>query len=156
MKVFFFAVLVSLSGFIAAQKITPEVIGSAGDVFKSGGFTLEWTLGEIATESLTSTNFKLTQGFHQGRIVISSVSNPVLEGFNVYPNPVQASLSLENFTNGMVDYILTDIQGLKVVQNKITEGVHLLNTENIPAGIYILKVQNQNQSQYFKIEKLNK
>ena len=156
MKIFFLAVLVSFGSLINAQKITPEVIASAGDVFKSGGFTLEWTLGEIATESLSSSNFRLTQGFHQGNIVISSVSNSIIEGFSVYPNPAYFSINLENFTNGIVRYSLVDMHGLEIENNKITEGIHQINIENVPVGTYILRVQNHHQVQNFKIEKINK
>ena len=48
------------------------------------------------------------------------------------------------------------MHGLEIENNKITEGIHQINIENVPVGTYILRVQNHHQAQNFKIEKINK
>ena len=50
---------------INAQSVSPEVISSSGDYFEGPNASLSWTLGEIATETFTSGNIILTQGFQQ-------------------------------------------------------------------------------------------
>jgi len=51
--------------FISAQTVSPEVISSSGDYFEGANGSLSWTLGEIATETFSSGNIILTQGFQQ-------------------------------------------------------------------------------------------
>ncbi|MEL7163603.1 MAG: hypothetical protein AAFN92_22790 [Bacteroidota bacterium] len=51
-------------GTLGAQSVTPEVVAPAGTTFTNGTISLEWTLGEIMTETFTG-SVVLTQGFHQ-------------------------------------------------------------------------------------------
>lgn len=48
-----------------AQSIDRNVVASSGDYFEGPSSSISWTLGEIATETLTDGNFIITQGFHQ-------------------------------------------------------------------------------------------
>jgi len=62
-----------------AQSIHREVIASSGDHFVGANASISWTLGEIATETLTDGNYILTQGFHQPYgIVIHGIDLDVL------------------------------------------------------------------------------
>ena len=48
-----------------AQSIERDVVASSGDYFEGTNISLSWTLGEIATETYSSGNIILTQGFQQ-------------------------------------------------------------------------------------------
>lgn len=62
-----------------AQSIDREVISSSGDYFEGTNGSISWTLGEIATETLTDGNIILTQGFQQPYgIVIHGIDLDVL------------------------------------------------------------------------------
>jgi len=63
----FYSLIVGLliSGFLSAQTVSPEVISTSGDYFSNASASLSWTLGELATETLTAGNITLTQGFQQ-------------------------------------------------------------------------------------------
>jgi hypothetical protein len=61
---------------LSAQTLSPVVLESSGNYYESTNVSLSWTLGEIATETYTSGNIILTQGFQQP----TSVS---LTGINV-------------------------------------------------------------------------
>jgi hypothetical protein len=61
---------------LSAQTLSPVVLASSGNYYESANVSLSWTLGEIATETYTSGNIILTQGFQQP----TSVS---LTGINV-------------------------------------------------------------------------
>lgn len=66
MKKIIFSLIIILTPFlITAQSVSPEVISSSGDYFEGPNASLSWTLGEIATETFTSGNIILTQGFQQ-------------------------------------------------------------------------------------------
>lgn len=48
-----------------SQSLDRSVLASAGEYYSSPVASLSWTLGEIATETYTSANVHLTQGFQQ-------------------------------------------------------------------------------------------
>ncbi len=56
--------LVLLPAFLVAQSLTQEAVTSGGETFTNGNFSLEWTLGEIMTESYAG-SIVITQGIHQ-------------------------------------------------------------------------------------------
>ncbi len=61
------------------QTIDSQVVSSSGDYFEGPNSSISWTLGEIATETLTDGNFILTQGFQQPfGIVIHGIDLNVL------------------------------------------------------------------------------
>jgi hypothetical protein len=64
-KTFKILLMVLLPGLLAAQSLSPVVIASAGNYYQGSNASLSWTLGEVATETYTSGNVILTQGFQQ-------------------------------------------------------------------------------------------
>jgi hypothetical protein len=66
MKKIFHLILISIiPGLLTGQSISPSVIASAGNYYEGTTASVSWTLGEIATETYTSGNVILTQGFQQ-------------------------------------------------------------------------------------------
>lgn len=52
-------------GNLYAQSFSLEVIGSAGTFATSASGSMAWTIGEVMTETYSSTDNFFTQGFHQ-------------------------------------------------------------------------------------------
>lgn len=151
-------------GICRAQSLAPEVIGSAGDVFSASNGSLEWTIGEIMTETYQQSNGYLTQGFHQtgqGFVGINEIN--VADNFSIYPNPVKDLLHLSFDSKEKGNYVieLFDMQGKKLLSQQITAGKGLqsteLNMQDIGSGVYLLNVYNTHTStrNAFKINKLN-
>jgi hypothetical protein len=89
------ALLLLLGVSIFAQSIERDVVASSGDYYESGGISLSWTLGEIATETYISGDNILTQGFQQPdatqRIYVELTL--LLEGpFNITTNMMDLNL----------------------------------------------------------------
>lgn len=142
-------------GFVSAQKITPQVIASAGDVQKANNISIEWTLGELATETLNANNLKITQGFHQANLTVVSTENPTLEGISVYPSPVSSTLTVKNAYLKTLQLTLTNIQGVEISKKSSNQNIIDLDLNQLPAGHYILIAKDKNVQQSFKIEKIN-
>ncbi|MEY4603038.1 MAG: hypothetical protein RIT43_330, partial [Bacteroidota bacterium] len=74
-----------------------EVIASSGNFDSMASGSLSWTLGEIATETVTDGNSFLTQGFQQpfegGVGIIEQSGNPYIHFF---PNPFYSSITILN------------------------------------------------------------
>ncbi|MBN3035923.1 MAG: hypothetical protein JW861_10085 [Bacteroidales bacterium] len=72
------ALLVATLG-TRSQSIERSVVASAGDYFAGANATLEWTLGEIATETFAAGNIILTQGFQQPvQVIITGIDVDLL------------------------------------------------------------------------------
>ena len=136
------------------QSLSPSVVTSSGDVFKNSDGTLEWTLGEIMTETYHNDIF-LTQGFQQ------SFKTPETgTGIWVYPNPAPDHINLRMFESG--DYLIDfyNIRGQKVFSKiiKVTGELQIqqIDIKNFEAAVYILRIQNTTTGRLLttKIDKL--
>lgn len=139
-KLFAFGLLIFLSVNLYSQ----QVISSAGTTVKNATLELSWTVGEPVIETFTGTSNILTQGFHQTRLVVTTVDPVEFPGLSliVYPNPVSSTLRLEikgEMTNN-ISYCLFDFNG-KLMLNKQVENLpELINMEIYAPGAYLLKV----------------
>lgn len=94
-----------------------------------------------------------------GKAAVSSV--PVNEtAINIFPNPFKENFTLiinEN-TNCKYNFMITDMQGktLQAVEKQIVKGVNTVsfNCKNVPAGMYVLKIQTAGKIEYRKLIKL--
>ncbi|MBA3899779.1 MAG: gliding motility-associated C-terminal domain-containing protein [Bacteroidetes bacterium] len=70
-----------------AQSLAPTVIATSGDYFESPSLSVSWTIGELMSETYTSTDHFLTQGFHQPSPRIPFVNEECREFFTGFsPN----------------------------------------------------------------------
>lgn len=69
----------------------------------------------------------------------------------IYPNPCSDFITIEANENSF--YTLYSIYGKKISQNKLTVGKNKLNTKNLTAGAYYIKINSTNSAtvQYVKI-----
>jgi hypothetical protein len=144
-----------------AQSLSSSVIGSAGEQAFSASGALEWTLGEIMTETYQESNGYFTQGFQQpATIKVTSLEEAEEKNLWVYPNPTQGVLNIKTTENGDYLFELFDMQGQKVV-SKNSVGVagtrlHQIDLQEFRVAIYLLRVANSTNGKntYHKIEKL--
>lgn len=144
---------------VFSQNISPEIISPAGEIYEGADVQINWTLGEIAINTIQSSELIITQGFHQPNYIITNISEPNMNisDVKVYPNP-------------STDFILIDIDlkdEKKVEIQLIDMNGHMLWTKNIkgktirekievstlPSGIYITNLFIEKEVQNFKILK---
>ncbi len=79
-----------------AQRVEPQVMATSGGSGSAGGYSLEWTLGQTAMQTLKSGEYVLTQGFHQPNLLVVGVRD-VRYPFEVYiaPNPFSHRIHLQ-------------------------------------------------------------
>lgn len=157
--ILFCFLLIFISNYTFCQKLSPEVISSAGDVSKTASVSLEWTLGETVIESSKTADKHYTQGFHQSYIKVTSIfpanNESLASDYNmiVFPNPVEAILEIkvssENLPQdkiGKVNLFLIDILGQQLSVQKTNEksGSTFLDMTGLPSGVYFLKAQEEN------------
>lgn len=148
--------LVVASYSIHAQSLTPEVVASSGESFTSSTIYLDWTLGELVTETFSG-NVELTQGFHQPTITPTSIDDLAssLGTIKVYPNPTSGNLFIEREKRGDLQLMLWDMKGSVVMQVNMSDVMQELDLSQLTEGIYILRMSDgQTVSKSIKIKKM--
>lgn len=157
MKLFFIIILASLSLKLQSQSLERSVIGTAGSSFTNTNLSLDWTVGEISTSTLSAGNSLLTQGFHQPPQSTLSVKNTkLLTGVTCFPNPVQNDLCIK-YTQLITDskIELFDATGKLVFsENHNATQEHHLNMSFYTSGIYTLKICVGNECNTFRVSKV--
>ena len=153
----FFSIFISNYSF--CQKLSPEIISSAGDISKTASISLEWTLGETVIESSKTADKHYTQGFHQSYLKVISIfpakNESLASDYNmmIFPNPVESILeikiSTENLSKdeiGEVELFLIDIRGQQLLVQKTNDKSNstFLDMTGFPSGTYFLKAQKEN------------
>jgi hypothetical protein len=157
--IFLACISLSLSGY-GQQKL--EVIASAGgyNVAPGGAISISWTLGETIIPDYTVPGvLSIVHGFQQ-RVVITEVEmnieSPV--SVNVYPNPVSdiVKIEFEQPVDIEVKGYLIDSRGSMVKIFSIGAGtvVQEVSMENLPAGLYYLRLQKGKFANVYRVVKL--
>ncbi len=142
-----------------AQHIERQVTASAGDYSQAPNFgSLHWTLGETATETLTSGGIRLSQGFHQLYVLTVGVDQAEAESFSlkVFPNPASSSVSIQNEHSGPLEWQLFDVSGKQLLQQALPAfSLQTVDLHTLPAGVYLLRATDERHKvRTFKIVKV--
>jgi hypothetical protein len=156
------SIIVSLALFFVislSAQVKQEVIASAGGYSVATGVSLSWTLGETIIPTFTNGGFTLTHGFQQ-QLIITAIEENLADVVKVtiYPNPASdvINIKLESPLDGEVKIYLIDSQG-KMLKTDFMEETMLekeINLQDIPAGIYYLKMIKGKLSNVYKVVKL--
>ena len=147
----------TLSSF--AQTNKQDVIASAGGYNVNGALSISWTLGETIIPTFQNGDLILTHGFQQ-QLIITAVEENLesLVRVTVYPNPAgeMINIDFDNALDTEVTYQLINSQG-KVVKTNIIEATVIetqVNLQELPGGIYYLKLIKGKLSNVYKVVKL--
>lgn len=133
-----------------SQTNSPELVSSAGDSFIGANCQIDWSVGELASETYTGTQNMLTQGFHQSSYIITTIDRNADFKYTItaFPNPTNdfISLNLDKLSDfGKVNYTIKDITGKELHADEILSDIEQINFSNYPVGIYIVTVLHNNQ-----------
>lgn len=82
-------------------------------------------------------------------IVIDNVSVASVELMNAvaaYPNPVNDQLTIKNYGDSQVDFVITDINGKVVVERSSLNSETVINTVNWSKGVYFVNMTGVNNA----------
>jgi hypothetical protein len=146
-----------------AQQIKQEVIASAGGYNVASGNTISisWTLGETIIPTFTSQDgsIVLTHGFQQKISVSTLIENlPDRVKVIIYPNPTSEIVNIEFDipTDAEITLFLLNNQGGLVKTMKIAAGNlnKEINMQDLPSGIYYLRMVKGKLVNVYKVVKL--
>jgi len=143
----------------ASGQVKQEVIASAGGYDTNGSLSISWTLGETIIPTFTNGNLVLTHGFQQQLIITTVEENlEVLINVTVYPNPASdiVNIRFESPVEGEITITLFDSQG-RLFKTDVIESAMIekqINLQDIPAGIYYLRLTKGKLVNVYKVVKL--
>jgi len=148
---------------VLAQTTKQEVIASAGgyNTSSDNALSISWTLGETIIPTFTSQDgtLILTHGFQQKLIITGideNIDAPVK--VTIYPNPASETVKIkfETATDKEILLYLLDAQGKLVKTDRIDEASteKEINMEDLPAGLYYLRLMKGTQINVYKVVKL--
>lgn len=145
MKVKAYALLVCVLGayMLYAQRVEPQVMASSGGSGSAGGYTLEWTLGQTAVQTLKSGAYVLTQGFHQPNLLVVGVRD-VRYPFEVHiaPNPFSHRIHLQTSQSPLWWRAFTpDGKWVTDFQSLDEEGI--IDLREAPQGTLMLQLKDK-------------
>lgn len=137
---------------VKAQYISSELISSGGDLFKSSSFQMEWTIGDLATETYQNSSY-VTQGFLQGSLsaVVGQKEISLVNKFQniiAYPNPFNNGFNLELLNTKSTENVtvtIYDMLGKVVYKNNNADAIQFINMEHLASGVYIVGVKVNNE-----------
>ena len=137
--------------------ISQEVVSSAGNSYSNSSRQVDFTIGEVVIESLSTADIVFTQGFQQPMLSTVLAIDKEVYNIEIYPNPVSKFLKIEldNPTKD-IKYHIVDIKGNIMDSGDLQEtqtSISLMDHQN---GIYFLVLSNADyQLKTYKIIKVN-
>jgi hypothetical protein len=141
-----------------AQTVSLELVSSVGDIFKITSYQLDWSIGELQTETYAQTGQILTQGFHQSNYTVTALEqlNGLQFEISAFPNPTMDLINLKIGISKIdgLQYIIADISGNIFQKENITSSNQQIDFSNYSNGVYFITVlQNRKSCKSFKIIK---
>jgi hypothetical protein len=135
---------------VFSQSLERQVISSGGDYVTSGSVSLSYTVGEVATATLSNGNLILTQGFQQpDQTAVGIDETPFSGEIKVYPNPTH-DIVIVDLTTDQTGLILelTSILGQQLETRKLdtSSGSYSgqVDMQGYAAGDYVLYLRDAN------------
>jgi len=159
MKHLFIIFILVFFALSARAQVKQEVIASAGGYDENGNLSISWTLGETIIPTFTNGDLVLTHGFQQ-QLIITTVSEllEVQVDVKIYPNPASdiVNIQFESPVDGEIILTIIDSYG-KLVRRDLIESTTIekqINLQDIPAGIYYLRLTRGKLVNVYKVVKL--
>ena len=124
-----------------------EVISTQGDSYSNASGKIDFTIGEIVTNTETDGTNDLTQGFHQTNWGFVSIEDhvPNYEAI-IYPNPTEDFLNIKASLYEDVSYVLYDEMGKLILQGRLLSEQTALEVSPLATGRYSLVLSNSKEN----------
>ncbi|MCR6642061.1 MAG: hypothetical protein NVV82_24510 [Sporocytophaga sp.] len=134
------------------QSVSPYVINSTGNVITGGGYSLEYSVGEIAVSTIGEGDFIITEGVLQSAFTFVN-SNPVKL------DAVGPKYIFDRSNSGLhliCSDAITSIEVFDIKGNKVSCAANtaFINLNHLSEGLYLVYYKDHKESfYYFKLVK---
>jgi hypothetical protein len=157
-KIVFLHIIAVLFTSRAGAQLSNQLLGAAGASFSGTSFSIDFSIGEVFTTSLSSGPVLLTQGFQQP-YHINMVSLPPEQDYNqlvlgneiniaVFPNPFSSTITIRKNHSLHLECVLLDITGRKLKVFELADDTLLIDLSELSSGKYHLRFTDEQQNQF--------
>ena len=140
--------------FAIGQIISPSLTSNSGDSYSNSKINMDFSIGEVVIETYQN-NEILSQGFHQGLLIVQTGVSELDFLTKVYPNPTTNIVVVELEKDITGDIILYDINGRLMLRNKLeNERIKYVDFSKLNQGNYLLQLNINNKKNIYKIQKI--
>ena len=151
---------------ITINPLPQPVIGISGNVLSTGTYkSYQWFKNGLLISGATARSYTVTSnGIYTVSVVTTAgcagtspgytVANVAVPGLNaladvkVYPNPTNGFLTIEGAAQG-TSLVISTLIGQRVTETTINTKRQTVSVNQLPAGIYILKLSDNNGGKKF-------
>lgn len=143
----------------AKMAVAQSVVSTAGATATMPGYQLSWTVGEPVISTYVGSSRILTQGFHQSKLIVTSLRDFQVSGvkLTLYPNPLLEKIFVKSEGNKENDlrYSVLSTEGRLLQEGRIESSLHAIDMQNYSSGSYLLRISKSNgkRIQVFKVIK---
>ncbi|KAA3634623.1 MAG: T9SS C-terminal target domain-containing protein [Bacteroidetes bacterium] len=136
--------LLFLPGIVNAQQIEKLLISNSGNQVTSANMSLEWSVGELVVNDLTSSDLRLTQGFHQGIDLVNKIFTPPFwqNEIVISPNPVSHRLYFVKNGDDAFNIAILDAVGQQLGRKEWTGLSTSMDVSWLKNGIYLILIKD--------------
>ncbi|MCE3280561.1 MAG: hypothetical protein K0S44_2752 [Bacteroidetes bacterium] len=133
-------------------------VAAGGDATGSGG-SVSYSIGQVDHITASGSGGTITQGLQQPYeifIITGIDAKEINLSASVYPNPTaeQVTLSVKDISTNGMRYVLSDVQGKLIKQDKLTGTETTISMVELTKATYLISVFNNNKEvKIFKIIK---
>ena len=155
----FLLLLLLLGGSVYGQSDIRQVIATQGGSGVASSMLIDWTVGQIATETVTDENSIYTQGFQQPDLTVSEIpiesQTPI--AMSVFPNPTEGRVVLNiEKPHGEAHAYLYDLGGKLLWSKAHVSTVEEIDLSKLPNAAYLLRIDipEDQSSRAFQVQKI--
>lgn len=143
--------LAGMSQIVCAQTADQHIVGSLGGSFSNSNLQVDYTAGEAITQTLSTANYIVTQGFQQPFDGLAALHEIEASGMlSIYPNPasseVHVLLNNVNTLEGQTEIEILHMNGALALREIVTVSNATdqirIGLEDLKAGQYLLRIVN--------------
>ncbi|MBA4240881.1 MAG: hypothetical protein C0448_09140 [Sphingobacteriaceae bacterium] len=141
---------------LAASVNAQEVISSQGNSYSNATHTIDYTIGEPVTATVSNGVNDLTQGFHQTNLTITSVEDLDANiSVNLFPNPTSEFVNLTVDKYEDLTLRLFDATGKLIKELSLKQSLTSVKVSEYADGTYLLTLTHKEDKKIktFKIIK---
>ena len=119
------------------------VVSNQGDSYSNSIGGLDFTIGEVVTNTVSNGEKTLTQGFHQTNWSFVNIENhvPSYEAI-IFPNPTEEFLNIKASLYENISYLLYDEMGKLILKGNLLSEETALELSPLATGRYSLILSN--------------
>ena len=122
-----------------------EVIATQGGSYTNSSGGVDFTIGEVMIQTLTTTSNVLTQGFHQTNLTVLGIDDfDQTYQVKVFPNPTNEILNIDISNFDGLSYDIYDVWGRQLSTKKLITKTTSFAVDHLANGMYLLVLKGEN------------